>query len=81
MADQKSDRTKSPNPNQNKNPIQGDNPAHSYLYLHPSENPATPLVSLVLNSTNYHSWGRSILSKLSAKKKVEFVNGVIPRPP
>ncbi|XP_006586460.1 uncharacterized protein [Glycine max] len=47
----------------------------SYLYLHPSENPAVALVSPVLDSSNYHSWSRSMITALSAKNKVEFVNG------
>nr|KYP70921.1 Retrovirus-related Pol polyprotein from transposon TNT 1-94 [Cajanus cajan] len=33
---------------------------HNFLYLHPSKNPTTALVSPVLDSTNYHSWSRSI---------------------
>nr|KYP62799.1 hypothetical protein KK1_017350 [Cajanus cajan] len=46
----------------------------SFLYPHPSENPTTTLVSPVLDSTNYHSWNRSILTALSAKNKIEFVD-------
>ena len=80
MADENSDRSESPNSNQNKNPLQGENSIHSFLYLHPSENPATPLVSPILDSTNYHSWSRSVLTTLSAKNKVEFVNDAAPRP-
>lgn len=53
---------------------------NSYLYLHPVENPAAPLVSLVLDSTNYHSWNRAITTALSAKNKVEFVLGLHPCP-
>ncbi|XP_068491926.1 uncharacterized protein [Phaseolus vulgaris] len=49
--------------------------APSYLYLHPSENPATPLVSPVLDPSNYHPWSRSMLTALSAKDKLEFVDG------
>ena len=52
----------------------------SYLYLHPSENPATPLVSPVLDSSNYHSWSRSMLTTLSAKDKLEFVDGIATQP-
>ncbi|WVY98655.1 hypothetical protein V8G54_030806 [Vigna mungo] len=47
--------------------------ANSYLYLHPSENPAIALVSPVLDDANYHSWSRSMLTALSAKNKIEFV--------
>ncbi|XP_020222097.1 uncharacterized protein LOC109804677 [Cajanus cajan] len=53
---------------------------HSYLYLHPGENPATSLVSPVLDSTNYHSWSRSFITALSAKNKVEFIDGGAPPP-
>ena len=47
----------------------------SFLYLHPSENPVVLLVSPVLDSTNYHSWSRSMMTALSAKNKLEFVDG------
>ena len=52
----------------------------SCLYLHPSENPAVALVSPVLDSFNYHSWSRSMMTALSAKNKVEFINGNAPEP-
>ncbi|KHN40582.1 hypothetical protein glysoja_001080, partial [Glycine soja] len=50
------------------------------LYLHLSENPTITLVSPVLDSTNYHSWSRSMITALSAKNKVEFVDGSAPEP-
>ncbi|WVZ17643.1 hypothetical protein V8G54_010625 [Vigna mungo] len=53
---------------------------HSYLYLHPNENPTISLVSPVLNNTNYHSWNRSFVTAISAKNKVEFVLGSAPQP-
>ena len=56
------------------------NNTESYLYLHPSENPAIALVSPVLDSTNYHSWSRSMVTALSAKNKVEFIDGSAPEP-
>jgi len=50
-----------------------DQSPHSFLYLHPNENPATALVSPVLDASNYHSWSRrSMLTALSAKNKIEF---------
>ena len=52
----------------------------SYLYLHPSENPVVALVSPALDSSNYHSWSRSMVTALSAKNKVEFINGNAPEP-
>lgn len=51
-----------------------------FLYLHPNENPAAPLVSPVLDSSNYHSWSRSVVTTLSAKNKVEFILGSHPCP-
>ncbi|KAH1134014.1 hypothetical protein GYH30_012428 [Glycine max] len=56
------------------------NNIESYLYLHPSENPSTALISPVLDSTNYHSWSRSMITALSAKNKIEFVDGSAPEP-
>jgi len=44
----------------------------SYLYLYPSENSAVALVSPALDSSNYLSWSRSMITALSAKNKVEF---------
>jgi len=35
---------------------------HSYLYLHPNENHAAGLVSLVLDPSNYYSWSRSMIT-------------------
>jgi len=53
---------------------------HSFLYLHPSENPTTSLVSPVLDSNNYLSWSRSFVIALSAKNKLEFILGSYPCP-
>jgi len=53
---------------------------NNFLYLHPNENPAAPLVSPVLDSSNYHSWSRSVVAMLSAKNKVEFILGSHPCP-
>jgi len=35
-------------------------------------------VSPLLDENNYHSWSRSMLTVLSAKNKVEFVDGTAP---
>jgi len=51
---------------------------HNSLYLHPTENPATSLVSPVLDSNNYHLWNRSFVKALSAKNKLEFILGFYP---
>jgi len=50
-----------------------DNALKDSLYLHPNENPATTLVSLVLDAANHHSWSHSMLTTLSAKNKIDFV--------
>jgi len=52
----------------------------NYLHLHPSENPVVTLISPVLDSANYHLWSRSMITALSAKNKVEFVDGSAPEP-
>lgn len=57
------------------------NQMSNFLYRHPSENPAAPLVSPVLDSTNYHSWSKSMVKALIAKNKVEFVLGSCPCSP
>ena len=52
------------------------------LPLSPSQwEPCRPLVSLVLDSTNYHSWSKSMITTLSAKNKVDFVLGTCPCSP
>ncbi|KAL2325560.1 hypothetical protein Fmac_024618 [Flemingia macrophylla] len=56
-------------------------PLHSYLYLHLGENPATALVFPILDSRNYHSWNRSMITALSAKNKIEFVDDTALTPP
>ena len=53
---------------------------HSFLYLNPNENPVMALVSPSLDSINYYSWSRSMLTALSAKNKVEFVDGSARQP-
>ena len=50
---------------------------HSPYYLHPGENPSIAIVSLVLNLTNYNWWSRLMLTALSTKNKVKFVDGSI----
>jgi len=54
--------------------------SESHLYLHPGESPAVALVSPVLDPGNYHSWSKSMLTALSAKNKLQFVNGVTVEP-
>jgi len=56
------------------------NAPHSFLYCHPSENPTISLVSPVLESHNYHSWSKSFFTALSAKNKMEFIDGTASEP-
>ena len=48
---------------------------HSPYYVHSSENPSISLVSPLLDPTNYNSWCRSMSTTLSAKNKLEFIDG------
>ncbi|KHN42498.1 hypothetical protein glysoja_031434, partial [Glycine soja] len=52
---------------------------HTPFYLHPGESPTTTLVSPLLDSSNYNSWSRSMITALSAKNKVKFIDGSIKR--
>jgi len=45
----------------------------AYLYLHPNESPVTPVLSLILDVNNFHSWCRSMTTTLSAKNKIQFI--------
>jgi len=54
--------------------------SESHLYLHPGESPAVALVLPVLDPGNYHSWSWSMLTALSAKNKLQFINGVATEP-
>jgi len=56
------------------------NALHSFLYLHPNENPTISLVSPVLESYNYDSWSKLFAIALSAKNKVEFIDDTTPEP-
>ena len=53
---------------------------HSPYYVHPSKNSSTALVSPLLDPTNYNSWCRSMSTTLSAKNKLEFIDGSLPQP-
>jgi len=49
------------------------------LYLHNGDNPEIPLVSQSLTRDNYYTWSRSMLMALTAKNKVLFINGGLPK--
>ena len=45
------------------------------LCVHPSDNPAQPLVSNAFNGENYDGWKRSVSIALSARHKLAFIDG------
>ncbi|XP_074283421.1 uncharacterized protein LOC141607970 [Silene latifolia] len=53
-----------------------DNP----LFLHTSDSPGLKLVSQSFNGKCFSSWKRSMLIALSAKNKLGFIDGSLPRP-
>jgi hypothetical protein len=50
------------------------------FYIHPSENPAIPLVNPVLDGKNYHPWARSMKKAVITKNKLRFLDGSSPMP-
>ncbi|KAE9591248.1 putative gag-polypeptide of LTR copia-type [Lupinus albus] len=55
-------------------PIQ--DPTNIY-YMHPTDNPGTILVTLLLMGPNYHSWCREMLMALKYKNKLQFIDGTL----
>lgn len=43
-------------------------------YVHPSDDPSSVKVTLVLQGFNYHSWERSMCKDLGDKMKLKFVD-------
>ena len=60
----------------------GDEPSSIPYFLSYSENLGSILVTQPLLGTknNYHSWSRAMVLALTAKKKIDFVNGKFPMP-
>ena len=50
------------------------------LFVHPSDNPAQPLVANTFNGENYDNWKRSVIIALSARHKLAFIDGSCTRP-
>ena len=50
------------------------------LYLHASDHPGLLLVSKHFDGSHYNSWNKAISIALSAKNKLGFINGKIPKP-
>ncbi|CAL1399332.1 unnamed protein product [Linum trigynum] len=55
-------------------------PLSSPLFLHPSGNPGQLFGGDVLTDLNYNEWISDMKETLSAKNKIAFVNGTLPRP-
>jgi hypothetical protein len=55
------------------------NPSNPF-FLHHGDSPGTMIVSTPLNGDNYNSWKRAMMMALSAKNKLDFVNGALPKP-
>ncbi|XP_030479061.1 uncharacterized protein LOC115696292 [Cannabis sativa] len=52
----------------------------SPFFLSTGDHPGLILVTTVLTGTNYQPWKRGITMALTAKNKIAFINGSIPRP-
>jgi hypothetical protein len=50
------------------------------FFLHYGDNRGAMIISQPLNSDNYNSWKRAMMMALSAKNKLNFVNGTLPKP-
>jgi hypothetical protein len=50
------------------------------FFLHHGDSPEAMIVSKPLNGENYNSWKRAMMMALSAKNKLGFVNGTLPKP-
>lgn len=49
------------------------------LALQTSDNPGMTLVTAPLTDSNYLTWNRLIRRALAAKKKIGFINGILPK--
>jgi hypothetical protein len=52
----------------------------SPFFLHNGDNPGTVLVSQPLTGENYNTWSRSMIVSLTAKNKLGFIDGSLPKP-
>jgi hypothetical protein len=50
------------------------------FFLHHGDSPGAILVSQQLNGDNYGSWKRAMIMALTAKNKIGFINGSLPKP-
>ncbi|XP_070015792.1 uncharacterized protein [Nicotiana sylvestris] len=52
---------------------------HPY-YLHASDSPGMAFLFSTFDGTGYGSWRKSVLVSLSAKNKLGFIDGTLPKP-
>ncbi|KAL5554930.1 hypothetical protein UlMin_037166 [Ulmus minor] len=52
----------------------------SPFFLNNGDHPGLNLVSHPLTGSNYHTWRRAMIMALTAKNKIGFVDGTIPKP-
>lgn len=52
----------------------------SVYYLHHSDHTGLKLVSTLFNGSSYANWKRSMIIGLTAKNKMSFVDGTLPKP-
>jgi hypothetical protein len=50
------------------------------FFLNNGDNPGTVLVSQPLTGGNYNTWSRSMIVSLTAKNKMAFIDGSLPKP-
>jgi hypothetical protein len=50
------------------------------LYLHHGDSHGSILVTQLLTGDNYYTWSRSMFMALTAKNKLQFINGALPKP-
>jgi len=50
------------------------------LYLHHGDNPSSILVTQLLTGDNYYTWSWSMFMTLTAKNRLQFINGALPKP-
>jgi hypothetical protein len=52
----------------------------SPYFLHHGDSPGSILVSQILHEDNYHTWSHSMMMALTAKNKVNFIDGSLKKP-
>ncbi|XP_026440257.1 uncharacterized protein LOC113339067 [Papaver somniferum] len=55
-------------------------PQSSPYYVHPANNPTTVIFTPLLTDDSYCIWERKIIKSLSAKAKLGYIDGFIPKP-